>query len=49
MSNLPLSVWKNPYRIIMGECCDHSSAFNFKMDLLHSCIHLGQLLKLGLV
>ena len=21
------SVWKNPHRLIMGECCDHSSTF----------------------
>ena len=28
MSYLPLSVWKNPHRLIMGEILYHSSAFN---------------------
>ena len=30
MSYLPLSVWKNPHRLIMDKCCDNSSAFNFE-------------------
>ena len=30
MSYLLLSIWKNPFRLIMGKCCDHSSAFNFE-------------------
>ena len=30
MSELPLSIWKNPHRLIIGETCDHSSAFNFE-------------------
>ena len=30
MSKLPLSIWKNPHRLIMGETCDHPSAFNFE-------------------
>ena len=29
MSKLPLSVWKNPHRLIMEKCCDHSSTFIF--------------------
>ena len=30
MSYLPMSIWKNSYRLIMGEMCNHSSAFNFE-------------------
>ena len=26
---LPLCVWKNPHRLIMGKYCDHSSSFIF--------------------
>ena len=29
MSYLPLSILKNPHRLIMGEMLDHSSAYNF--------------------
>ena len=30
MGYLPLSVWINPYRLKMGEYCNHSNAFSFE-------------------
>ena len=34
MSYLPLSVLKNPHRLIWEKYCDHSSAFNFEWIFL---------------